>query len=153
MVRHDYSSFAILLFRGDIRRNNFYVAMKVREQGSGLFYAFRQSMVIPGSQIGPGVDFLLEQRNQRMKNYVIGSGIPTSDQWEAASSSMQCLDQVKLIFIYRSYLIPFQHVPSVHRQIDKRPKLGLQALYLLFWLQPFSIYVVTQNVLTFLEIF
>lgn len=118
-----YWCFSILLFRGGIRKNNFDVAIKAREQGSGLFYAFRhpkyqlincldiaeliqmpvdvreavyrESMVIPGSKVGQGVDFLLEQRNSRMKNYVIRNGVPTSEQWKAASASMQSLDKVK----------------------------------------------------------
>lgn len=117
-----YWCFSILLFRGGIRKNNFDVAIKSREQGSGLFYAFRhpkyqlincydvaelvqmpvevretvyrESMVIPDSNVGQGIDFLLEQRNRRMKNYVIRNGVPTSDQWKAASASMQKLDKV-----------------------------------------------------------
>lgn len=120
-----YWCFSILLFRGGIRRNNFDVAITAREQGSGLFYAFRhpkyqlincldiaelvqmpadvrktiyrESMVIPGSKIGQGIDFLLEQRNRRMKSYVIRNGIPTGDQWKTASSSMQCLDKVSIL--------------------------------------------------------
>lgn len=56
---------------------------------------YRESMVIPGSKVGQGVDFLLEQRNSRMKNYVIRNGVPTSEQWKAASASMQSLDKVK----------------------------------------------------------
>lgn len=118
-----YWCFSILLFRGGIRKNNFDVAIKAREQGSGLFYAFRhpkyqlincldvaeliqmpvdvreavyrESMVIPGSKVGQGVDFLLEQRNRRMKNYVIRNGVPTSEQWKSASASMQNLDKVR----------------------------------------------------------
>lgn len=111
-----------MLFRGGIRKNNFDVAITAREQGSGLFYAFRhpkyqlincqdiaeliempanvrsavyrESMVIPGSNVGQGIDFLLEQRNRRMKSYVVRNGIPTSEQWRAASASMQSLDEV-----------------------------------------------------------
>lgn len=117
-----YWCFSILLFRGAIRKNNFEIAIKAREQGSGLFYAFRhpkyqlincldvaeliqmpfrfretvfrESMVVPGSKVGQGVDFLLEQRNRRMKNYVIRNGAPTGEQWKAASASMQKLDKV-----------------------------------------------------------
>lgn len=76
--------FSILLFRGGIRKNNFDVAIKAREQAAGLFYAFRhpkyqlincldvaelvqmplelrqtifrESMVIPGSDVGQGID-------------------------------------------------------------------------------------------------
>lgn len=59
---------------------------------------YRESMVIPGSKVGQGIDFLLEQRNRRMKNYVVRNGVPTSDQWKAASSSMQRLDKVLMLF-------------------------------------------------------
>lgn len=117
-----YWCFSIMLFRGGIRKNDFDVAIRAREQGSGLFYAFRhpkyqlincqdiaelvlmpsslrkavyrESMVITGSKVGQGVDFLLEQRNRRMKSYVIRNGIPTGQQWQAASASMQSLDEV-----------------------------------------------------------
>lgn len=120
-----YWCFSILLFRGGIRKNNFDVAIKAREQGSGLFYAFRhpkyqlincldnaelvqmpvalrksvfrESMVIPDSTVGQGIDFLLEQRNRRMKNYVIRNGVPTGEQWKAASASMQSLDKVSFL--------------------------------------------------------
>lgn len=60
----------------------------------------RESMVIPGSNVGQGIDFLLEQRNRRMKNYVIRNGVPTNDQWKAASASMQKLDKVNFIRIF-----------------------------------------------------
>ncbi len=117
-----YWCFSIMLFRSAIRQNNFDVAIRAREQGSGLFYAFRhpkyqlincldvaelvqmpmkirnavfrESMTIPGSSVGQGIDFLLEQRNRRMKSYVIRNGIPTGEQWRAASASMQNLDEV-----------------------------------------------------------
>lgn len=129
-----YWCFSILLFRGGIRRNNFDVAIKAREQGSGLFYAFRhpkyqlincqdiaelvqmpvdvrktvcrESMVIPGSTVGQGVDFLLEQRNRRMKSYVIRNGIPTGEQWKAASASMQSLDKVR----FSNWFVYFQQL-------------------------------------------
>lgn len=127
-----YWCFSILLFRGGIRRNNFDVAIKAREQASGLFYAFRhpkyqlincldnaelvqmpsdlrksvfrESMVIPDSDVGQGIDFLLEQRNRRMKNYVIRNGIPTAEQWKAASASMQSLDEVRLLSHSNNFL-------------------------------------------------
>lgn len=123
-----YWCFSIMLFRSGIRKNNFDVAIKAREQGSGLFYAFRhpkyqiincqdvaelvqmptnvrstvyrESMTIPGSNVGQGIDFLLEQRNRRMKSYVVRNGIPTSEQWRAASASMQNLDEVSSFLFY-----------------------------------------------------
>lgn len=128
-----YWCFSIILFRGGIRKNNFDVAIKAREQGSGLFYAFRhpkyqlinclddaelvqmpvdlrksvfrESMVIPDSKIGQGIDFLLEQRNRRMKNYVIRNGVPTSEQWKAASASMQSLDKVSFLYQYNNFVL------------------------------------------------
>lgn len=56
-------------------------------------------MVIPDSKVGQGIDFLLEQRNRRMKNYVIRNGVPTGEQWKAASASMQSLDKVSFLMI------------------------------------------------------
>lgn len=55
----------------------------------------RESIVIPRSTVGQGVDFLLEQRNRRMKSYVIHNVVPTNEQWRAAYASMQSLDKVR----------------------------------------------------------
>ncbi|CAL8110280.1 unnamed protein product [Orchesella dallaii] len=114
--------FPLLLFRSGIRQCNFIVGIQAREVAAGIFYAFRhpkyqkinaldlfelqmmpkdlrksvylESVRIPGSSIGQGIDFLLEQRNKQMKRYVVYSGVPTFDQWIKASNSMPVLDEI-----------------------------------------------------------
>lgn len=114
--------FPLLIFRSGIRSCNFTASIMAREVAVNIFYiqkhpryqkintldlaelqntpkdlrevVYRESLKIPSSDSGQGVDFLLEQRNKVMKNFVICSGVPTIDQWIRASSSLPTLEKV-----------------------------------------------------------
>lgn len=114
--------FPLLIFRSGIRTCNFQASIMAREVAVNIFYiqkhpryqrintldlaelqntpkdlrefVYRESLRIPSSLSGQGVDFLLEQRNKAMKNFVICSGVPTVDQWVRASSSLPYLEKV-----------------------------------------------------------
>lgn len=86
---------------------------------------YRESLVIPGSNVGQGVDFLLEQRNSRMKNYVIRNGIPTSDQWKAASASMQKLDKATVIYKFHFAVSIFNFNFQIIDVVEERLNLPM----------------------------
>lgn len=105
-------AFPLLIFRSgitEVATNIFYIQKHPRYQKfnaldlaelvnipKDLRYAvYRESLRISETGTGQGVDFLLEQRNKAMKNFVISSGVPTPDQWIQASSSLQSLEKVK----------------------------------------------------------